>query len=99
MAVCTSILAIAASCASAEPGPRAEPAPTPSERIAELRAAIAEDHTTLEQLITRPREEAEEPLHADPTLRAISRRLGEQERELAALLEAESKHGPGGTTR
>jgi hypothetical protein len=90
----------AVGCASA--APRADTAAQPpprAERIAELEQSIAEDHTTLQQLITRPREPGEAPLHSDPTLKAIARRLGEQERELESLLEEQAANDPSVRTR
>ncbi len=54
-------------------------------RIEELRQAIARDHATLEDLISRPRGADEIRLHVDPELRTIATRLTEQERELERL--------------
>jgi hypothetical protein len=54
-------------------------------RIEELRQAIARDHSTLEDLISRPRGADEIRLYVDPELRTIATRLTEQERELERL--------------
>ncbi len=56
-----------------------------SQRIVELRQAIALDHRMLENLISQPGRAADESLHEDPELRAIAARLTEQERELEEL--------------
>ena len=60
-----------------------------SARIEELRAAIAQDHVALENLITRPGAEWNSALHEDPEMRAIAARLSEQERDLEQLEAAE----------
>ena len=56
-----------------------------SARIEELRAAIAQDHVALENLITRPGAEWNSALHQDPEMRAIAARLSEQEHDLERL--------------
>lgn len=56
-----------------------------AERIEELRQAIERDHVSLEDLITRPDAAGATPLYADPELREIAARLGEQERSLELL--------------
>ena len=55
------------------------------ERIQALQQAIADDHATLEELITSPRESGTPAPHLDPELRTIANRLGENERELTRL--------------
>lgn len=56
-----------------------------AERIEELRQAIERDHVSLEDLITRPDAAGATPLYADPELREIAARLGDQERSLELL--------------
>jgi len=56
-----------------------------SARIEELRAAIAQDHVALENLITRPGAEWNSALHEDPEMRAIAARLSDQENDLERL--------------
>lgn len=56
-----------------------------AERIEELRQAIERDHASLEDLITRPDAAGATPLYADPELREIAARLGDQERSLELL--------------
>lgn len=55
-------------------------------RIAALRAAIERDHAKLKILVSTAREGSEPPLHEDPEIRAIARRLGPHEDELEQLL-------------
>ncbi|HKK52458.1 MAG TPA: hypothetical protein VKA74_12760 [Myxococcota bacterium] len=55
-------------------------------RITALRAAIEQDHAKLKILVSTAREGSEPPLHEDPELRAIARRLGPHEDELELLL-------------
>jgi hypothetical protein len=91
--LCAMVLVSANACAGSDGSARDASelsAPDRSARIGELQDAIARDHATLQALVSRPREEVETPLHSDPTLHAIARRLGDQERELAHLLAAEA---------
>lgn len=60
-----------------------------SARIEELELAIAEDHATLENLITRPGAQWNSALHEDPEMRAIAARLSDQEHDLERLKAAE----------
>jgi hypothetical protein len=70
----------------AAPDPRAADPSWRGERIQVLRRAIAEDHATLEDLITRPPQpESATQLHHDPELKAIAERLSDHKRELARL--------------
>ena len=91
---------LALACAGKEPPPG--PTPTPPQRaarIAELRTAIAEDHAALQALASRPRDEREVPLHGEPGLLDLARRLDAHERELAEWLELETVDGAPGVRR
>jgi len=97
-----SILASVVACAGQDPSTQLAAADIDaarSSRISALRDAIARDHETLQALVSQPREEAEPPLHGDPTLQAIARRLGDQERELEQLVAAEAKADAPSTLR
>lgn len=54
-------------------------------RIEELKRAIAQDHATLEDLMTRPEVEDALPLYDDPVIRTIAARLTQNERALEEL--------------
>jgi len=54
-------------------------------RIEALKLAIAQDHTTLEDLITQPELEDALSLHDDPVIRTIAARLTQNERALEQL--------------
>lgn len=54
-------------------------------RIEELKQSIAQDHTTLEDWITRPDGENASALHEDPQLLTIAERLSENQRALGQL--------------
>lgn len=55
------------------------------ERIEALERRIAEDHATLADLVARPRDPADPPLYADPTVRLLAARLAEDAEGLDAL--------------
>ena len=57
-------------------------------RIEELKLAIAQDHATLEDMISRPDVEDAVSLHDDPQIRTIAARLTDNERALNRLEEA-----------
>ncbi len=57
-----------------------------AERVEALRSAIAEDHETLQAIVSAERGEQATPIYAEPAVRAIARRLGPHEDELARLL-------------
>jgi hypothetical protein len=57
--------------------------------IESLKAAIQRDHRMLEDLVTQTGRSADQSLHEDAELRAIAKRLPEQERRLE-LLESNS---------
>ena len=97
-----SILASVVACAGHDPSAQLDAADIEaarSSRISVLKDAIARDHETLQALVTRPRGETESPLHDDPTLQAIARRLSDQERELEQLVAAEAKANAPSTLR
>ena len=73
--------------AGAAPDTRAAADPSwRAERIETLRRAIAEDHASLEDLITQPRQPEPAPaLHRNPEIQAIAERLADHQRELAQL--------------
>jgi len=57
-----------------------------AERIEALRHAIAQDHASLENLISQPPQPEPAPgLHSDPEIRAIAERLSDHQHELAEL--------------
>jgi len=75
-------------CASgAAPEDRADADPSwRGERIEALRRAIAEDHASLEDLVTQPRQPEPAPeLYRNPEIQVIAERLAEHQRELAQL--------------
>ena len=57
-----------------------------AERVEALRRAIAEDHETLQAIVSAERGEQATPIYAEPVVQAIARRLGPHEDELARLL-------------
>ena len=59
-----------------------------AERVETLRRLIAEDHETLQAIVIKERGEQATPIYAEPAVRAIARRLGPHEDELARLLSA-----------
>lgn len=63
-------------------------------RVQALRAAIAEDHATLQRRVSEERGELAPPLYVDSEIRAIARRLGPHEEELARLLSTQPTGDP-----
>jgi hypothetical protein len=57
-----------------------------AERVETLRRAIAEDHETLQTIVSTERGEQAPPIYAEPAVQAIARRLGPHEDELTRLL-------------
>lgn len=64
-----------------------------AERVETLRRTIAEDHETLQAIVSAERGEQATPIYAEPAVEAIARRLGPHEDELARLLEEASSDG------
>lgn len=55
-------------------------------RVEALRRTIAEDHETLQAIVSAERGVQATPIYAEPQVEAIARRLGPHEDELARLL-------------
>jgi len=86
-------LCCAAACAGPGSGDRQPDAAGRTARIEALRQAIAEDHETLQTIVSTERGEQAPPIYAEPAIRAIARRLGPHEDELARLLGEASSDG------
>lgn len=74
-------------CRSPAPDPALTDPTIRAARIEALEEAIAADHATLEDLISRPGAGEARPIHEEPEVRLIGERLTNQERELARLIE------------